>query len=512
MKKIIIIGSGMAGLTAGAYLTREGFDVIILEQYDDIGGVTATIHEQGYSWDIGPLLLEGFASHEKITKILNELGLNNQISVVQEDRGIWFPDFNIWHPDDYQGPYWRKEYFKDLFPEDSNGLDEYYKFYDKMLKVAYLNNSLIFSSGIKAIITKIRLLFAFLKVKKFESWSAAQITDYFFTNQKLKAIYLGILADLVVKPSEFFGLGVPLFNIETAFDKRIPIKFKGRKNPVYHYIKNGCEQLVRIFAEFIQNNSGIIKTNSKVTKILIENDKATGVELESGEVINSDLVISSGGMYNVFYNLVGKEHLSKRFIDSIEKITSMESVFMVHIGIDFDPTPYQRAALCYYYQTYDIEGAIDVMRKGQYHEGRDGFLIYIPSMHSPDMAPPGKHAITVYTVVPHKLEKGDWKEKREEFADKLLIEAEKIIPNLRERTQVRVIMTPDDFLERINVIRHSFGGTAPKLGQQNPSHKTPIENLWYIGAYSESGGGVAGVIAGTRSAVKTILKDIKDAE
>ena len=70
-------------------------------------------------------------------------------------------------------------------------------------------------------------------------------------------------------------------------------------------------------------------------------------------------------------------------------------------------------------------------------------------------------------------------------------------------------MTPDDFKCRINVVRHSFGGTAPKLGQQNPAHKTPIERFWYIGAYSESGGGVAGVIVGTRNMIKNMLKEIK---
>ena len=45
----------------------------------------------------------------------------------------------------------------------------------------------------------------------------------------------------------------------------------------------------------------------------------------------------------------------------------MESVFMVHLGIDFDPSRFQRAALCYYYLTYDIEGAIIEMREGHYH-------------------------------------------------------------------------------------------------------------------------------------------------
>jgi phytoene dehydrogenase-like protein len=195
-------------------------------------------------------------------------------------------------------------------------------------------------------------------------------------------------------------------------------------------------------------------------------------------------------------------------VKNVEGLVHMESVLMVHIGIDFDPTPHQRAALCYYYGTYDIEEAVDRCRSGDYHEGEEGFLIYVPSLHSPEMAPPGHHAITVYTIAPYILSKGDWASRREELADKLLIEAEKIIPGLRERSKTEVIMTPLDFKSRIFVEKHSFGGLAPIMNQQNPPHHTPIEGLWYVGAQSESGGGVAGVVAGTRKAILKLLNEI----
>jgi phytoene dehydrogenase-like protein len=278
--------------------------------------------------------------------------------------------------------------------------------------------------------------------------------------------------------------------------------------PVYHFIKNGCGELVKAFANYITDHDGKIHTNSKVQKIIVENNQAKGVQLENGDIINVDLILASGGMFNNFFNLVGKEHLPDELILQIETKRLMESVFMVHLGIDFDPSKFQRAALCYYYLTYDIEKAIGEMREGIYHEGRDGFLIYIPSMHSPEMAPPGKHAVTIYTVGPHELKEGTWEERREEMADKLIMEAEKIIPGLYEGSEVKIIMTPDDFKKRINVIRHSFGGTAPVMGEQNPAHRTPIQGLWYIGAYSESGGGVAGAALGARNVAKKILKEI----
>lgn len=504
--KVLVIGSGLAGLTAAAYLSREGYAVKVLEQFSEIGGVTATIHKEGYSWDIGPLLLGGFAPHEGLSKILAELGITEKITLIKEDRGQSFPDFQVWHPKEYEGPFWRRDYFKKLFPAESEGLDKYYEFYEQMLSIIYLGGQLSFTSGLRRFLLKLRIFPKLLKVRKFKNWNAAQVMDYFFKDERLKAVYLAILADMVVRPSQFLGLGVPAVNVETAFDKRIPIKFKGGFYQDYHYIQNGCGELIKAFSDYIKANGGEIYTNSKVIKILIEENRAKGVKLENGDEINADLIVASGGILNTFYNLVGREHLQDDFIKKIETLIYMESVLMVHIGIDFDPSPYQQAALCYYYLTYDLEGGINRCQIGDYHEGEDGFLIYVPSMHSPEMAPPGKHAVTVYTIAPHKLKDGTWNERREELADKLLMEAEKIIPGLRDRTQVKVIMTPDDFKRRINVVRHSFGGLAPVMNQQSPPHQTPISRFWYIGAYSESGGGVAGVAIGARTAVKNILK------
>lgn len=505
--KVIVIGSGLAGLTAAAYMCREGHDVSIYEQFSEIGGVTATIHKNGYSWDIGPLLLEGLAPHERLGKILTELGISEKINIIHEDRGQVFPDFAIWRPKEYEGKYWRRDYFKQLFPSESEGLDRYYRYYDQIMTLMAINNQLEWAKGLNAIWLKLKILPKFIKAKKYMDKSAADIMDSFFDEPKLKAIFMGILADFVVKPSEFPGLGVPVSNIETAFDKRIPIKIKGGKLPVYHYVQNGCEQLVNAFAGYIREHGGEIHVNSLIEEILIENYKAIGVKLKNENAIPADIVIASGGAHKTFFSLIGKEKLPLDFVRNVENLVHMESVLMVHIGIDFDPTPYQRAALCYYYGTYGIEEAVERCRSGDYHEGKEGFLIYIPSFHSPEMAPPGHHAVTVYTIAPYKLSKGDWNSRKEELADKLLIEAEKVIPGLREGAKTEVIMTPLDFKSRIFVEKHSFGGLAPIMNQQSPPHQTPIENLWYIGAQSESGGGVAGVVAGTRKGVLRLLKE-----
>ena len=69
----------------------------------------------------------------------------------------------------------------------------------------------------------------------------------------------------------------------------------------------------------------------------------------------------------------------------------------------------------------------------------------MPSMYSPDLAPEGRHAVTLYTIAPNVLSEGTWEDRREELAEKLVIEAEQFVPGLREHTQVAVTLTPNDF-------------------------------------------------------------------
>jgi len=323
----------------------------------------------------------------------------------------------------------------------------------------------------------------------------------------LKTFFLGIVADFVTAPSEFPALGVPSIHLETAFDKRIPT-YSGTKSAqtAYTYFLGGCQTLVDAVKGVVLENGGKVLTNTTVKRIVVENGKVTGVELADGRFELADLILASGGMKEVFFDLVGKNNIPAELITQIEANRLMESILMVQLGIDFDPTPYQPAALCYYYKTQNLEGAVRRLRTGDYHEGKDGFLIYVPSLHSPSMPPAGKHAVTIYTVAPDTLSKGNWASRKEELADKLVAEAELHIPGLHENTLTRLILTPEDYRQRTHQKHHSFGGVPPVMGNKAPAHKTPIEGLWFIGAQSESTGGVLNVMVGAQTVAKRIIQ------
>ncbi len=510
MTRAVVVGSGMSGLTAAAYLARDGCEVDVFEQADRIGGVTATLHKEEFAWDLGPLMVEGFAPGEPVGNILAELGCADRVQILRGDRGVVFPDYRVFRPPEYQGPYWRREKLKEIFPREAEGLDRYYRFYDTVMDLMALARQAEGASPLRALLLKLRMALLFRGIKQYETWNAQQLMDHFFSDPKLKALFLGILADLVVCPSEFLSLGIPALNQEAAYDSRLPAEVSAAgPRLMFQYVVGGYGKLVEAVADVIRENGGHLHTSRPVRRVLLEGERVQGVELADGEQKEADLVLVSGGARECFFNLVGREALPADFAARVGDVPLMESVFMVHLGVDMDPSPYQGAALNYYYGTYDVEEGVARTRRADYHEGKDGFLIYIPSFHSPEMAPPGHHAITVYTIAPNKLE-GGWEARRQEMVDKLLHEAEKVIPGLREHAQVIVSLTPEDF-GRLTHLRehHSFGGTCPVMGKSGPSHRTPFEGLWFIGAQSESAGGVANVMLGARKAIKLVRAELK---
>jgi phytoene dehydrogenase-like protein len=243
-----------------------------------------------------------------------------------------------------------------------------------------------------------------------------------------------------------------------------------------------------------------------VERILISEGRVQGVADRDGNRFPAEVVIASGGAREIFFKLVGEELLPLEFSKKVHNLPLMESVFMVHLGLDFDPSPYLHGPVTYFYNTYEVEEAISRARQGTYHEGKDGFVVHVPSLYSPEMAPAGQHAMTIYTICPDRLSEGTWDKRRLELADKLVEYTEQHIPGLKQHTRVRVIVTPQDFRERTLADHHAFGGLAPFQNAARIPHQTPIRGLWFVGAQSESGGGVNSVIPGAYKTAHRILK------
>jgi phytoene dehydrogenase-like protein len=301
--------------------------------------------------------------------------------------------------------------------------------------------------------------------------------------------------------------GVFSLNPEPVYDKRMPAALGKQAEQLFHYsIRGGIHTLVDALIARIEAQGGKVRTACPVRRIQIEKGQVAGVVLEGGEFLPAGLVIASGGARETFFKLVGKEQLPDGFIAKVEGQPLMDSVFMIHLGIDFDPSQALSGTVTYFYGAYEIESALRKAKAGSYHEGRDGFVIHAPTLHSPEMAPAGRHALTIYTVAPDRLSEGDWTERKEEYADRLVACAERFLPGLSDHILTCEIITPADFRLRTHLDHHAFGGVAPLQNTPRVPHQTPISGLWFVGAQSQSGGGVNN---GIPAAYKTALAALK---
>jgi prolycopene isomerase len=503
--RVVIIGSGISGLTAAACLAQSGHDVTVFEQFPRAGGVTAPFEREGYRWDLGQLIIQGLGPDEPTGEVLADLGVADRVRIVKDDRGYVFRDFELRKPEQYEGVLWRINLLKKLFPNERKGLDAYWKYHLRFTSVMTHARRMEKARGLEKLYHKAGLYLKLLPLLPKKSWNAQQMMDSFFTSRELQVVFLSLLADTFTPPSRFIGLGVSAVNPETAFDKRIPKRLARNTEEMYHYsILGGIGTLVDALIQKIEECGGRIRTSNPIEKILIKDNRATGVLGVDGEETSTDVVIASGGAKETFLKLVGEEHLPPPFLKKVREIPLMDSVFMVHLGVDFDPSLHVHGVCTYYYGAYDLEDAIAQAQAGLYHEGRDGFVVHVPTLHSPEMAPPGHHAMTIYTICPDRLKDGTWRDRKEEYADKLLAHAERYIPNLRQHVRVREILTPEDFRTRTHLDHHSFGGIAILMGTSGIPHKTPIENLWFVGQQSESAGGINNVIPAAYKTAKRI--------
>ena len=492
--RIVIVGAGLAGLTYGALAAKEGHEVLLIDKNKEAGGVLQPAREGAFSFEQGPLILTDLEEGEPIYKMLEKLDIH--LDVVQEDRGLVTKDFALTPPETYE-PDWRKKKLMELFPEDKEGIKKYYQFYDALMKIRFLSGEPQTSS------TKLKTLLTYLKVKSYENMSCEDFTKALFSNEKLRLVFNGILADICADPAEVQCFTLPFMNTETAFDKRIPLVKKGKKYyPGYFCVQGGIQKLAEALLNYITSHGGMFLSETVVEKVLVEEQKAVGVRLMNGTEIFADAVVGSGAARDFFYQTVGEEYLDDDYREVLETFMPMEAVFMVHLGVDYDPSEYQKQSLVYYYLSYDLHEAVRELRSGIYHEGKEGFLIYFPDRHAPEFAPEGCHCVTIYTVCPDTLAEGTWEEKKDAYADELIALAEEYLPHLGDHIVAKKIVTAEDYRRLTHMDKCSFGGLVPVWKQKNPSFITPVKNLVFIGAQSESAGGIAAVMKGAAHAYK----------
>jgi phytoene dehydrogenase-like protein len=261
-----------------------------------------------------------------------------------------------------------------------------------------------------------------------------------------------------------------------------------------------------------------IRTGSRVNRILIEDDKAVGVELDDGEQIEANHVISNADPKTTFLSLVSADHLDTGFVRRIKNLRSKGRAAKLHLLLDAAPVftglnDAELGARLLIAPTPDaIELAFNPCKYGLYPDA-PVMEILVPSISDKSLAKAGQHVLSaVVQYLPYD-ESPDEDQNRRAFLDTALAELERYAPGIRAKVVKAELLTPRD-IERefgmsgghwhhVELVLESFlvNRPIPALSR----HASPIAGLYLCGAGCHPGGNVMG-IAG-RNAARQVLRE-----
>jgi len=262
-----------------------------------------------------------------------------------------------------------------------------------------------------------------------------------------------------------------------------------------------CEALARSATA----HGAQIRARTAVKRILVEADRAAGVELESGERIAAATVISSADPKTTFLQLLGTAQLDTGFVRRVSHLRSRGLAAKLHLALDRLPKftgaseSDLRGRLLISPSLEYLEHAYNHAKYGEYSSA-PALEITVPTLNDPTLAPPGQHVLSALVqYVPYAL-KGGWLDERERFTGLCLSLLERYAPGLSSSVVGVELLTPADIEQefRISGGHWHHGDLAfdqffivrPVPGAAQ--HATPVPGLYLCGAGCHPGGGVIG--------------------
>ncbi len=430
-EKIVIVGAGMAGLTAGAYLTKAGYDVQILEKNERTGGLLGTINKNGFYFDTGPRAL---INSGIVKPILKELGidmecLENKISIGIEDKLLKVASIN-----DLQ------EYqliLTELYPDNKEDVKKIINSANELsehTKTIYEFDNPYFGDQFsnKEYVIK-RLLpwtFKFLQaLRKFNQYKMP-MEDFLHQltgNQSL----IDIL-------TQHFFRNMPTYFVLGYFYVYLD----------YFYPKGGTGVIKDLLTEKVYQGGGQINLNKLVTRIIPAESKIVDAE---GTEYHYDHLIWAADL-KAFYCNLDPTGLDAQTIRSFEfekqRVLSSkgaESVFIINFGVNRSPSYFKdhggehlfftpskqglgetnRSQRVNLIENFDQISKSEVIRWLESYCDQTTYEISIPVLRDNSLAPEGQTGVMVSCLFDYQLiknvENAGWYDEFRERLEKRIL-------------------------------------------------------------------------------------------
>jgi phytoene dehydrogenase-like protein len=494
--KVNIIGAGVAGLSAGCYLQMNGFETEIFERHATFGGLCTSWQRSGYTFESGLQWLLGSGESNPFYQLWSELidmksilfvHHETRMEVEVKDCTDKFGD-KVFHL--YTNLDRLSEYLINIAPEDETVIR-------KLIRTMRRMQSYEIPPMIKALpqllpwhqkigyIRYLPLLIFLHRIKNETNFTFAEKLKNPFLKEAFRLLFDGDEMPLLI-------LTMPL-----AFND-----LKGTGYPI-----GGSVGFVSNIERKYLALGGKIRYQADVGKINVENNKAIGLQLATGESFPAEIIISAADWnFTLFKALEGK------FVDKTilalhhqEKLKVYYSVFMVSLGVN---------------ETFGNQPHFLRFPLSKPLSSPDGSTYERMEVHNnnydPTLAPAGKTVISMsyytknagYWIDLRKSDPVSYLAKKQEFARMMIDSANDKFGWLKENIEVIDVATPATFQRYTNNWNGSVQGWLPgkNIIAQSPvkSELPGLENFYLAGHWSIPGGGLPVAIKSARDVAQTI--------
>jgi phytoene desaturase len=481
-RRAIVIGTGAGGLAASAYLAKRGFDTLAVEQADKIGGLIGPFERDGFQFSLGLHYVGMCRPGDLVHETLAGIGLDAGALFCDLDpdgfEAYRFPDLEVRRCCDTDA---YRERLAALFPEDAEGLRRLFALGADVQAFEETGFRLLEGS---ADASDLRAALELPTVLRYAGSTMADLLAETLSSPRARAVLAASCGLYGLPPSRapaMAWLMVLMHYSRGAFAPR-----------------GGSGGLRDALAGAAQGYGARLRTHAPVRRILVERGRATGVELEDGERILADVVVSDADPTLTFGKLVAPEELPSRLLRKVARTEPSLPSFAVFLGLRRDVREHGLGRFSVFlHPSQDIESTFAARYAGGLPPKLNMFIASGSVMDDTGRtAPPGCSTLTIVTEVPYSMFRAweglppghrgaDYAELKERIAERLLVDLEAQWPGLVGDIAVREVSTPLTNVDWARAVQGGAYGPALTMTQWGPFRyhtKTPIKNLFQAGA------------------------------
>jgi len=495
----IVIGAGLGGLSAATMLARNGLSVLLLERHNVPGGYATSFVRGRYEFEVALHELSGIGPPERrgsLYRYLEYLGVANKVEFLHVPnlyRAV-FPDLDVTLPSG-------REAFEaklcETFPHEARGIRRLVKrVFD--LREDFIQVSKQRGAGSPATMPfRLPHFFRYLPV----TWG--HVLDRDIKDPLARAVLSQYWGYVGMPPSQ-----ISFFYFATTLAAYV---WRGAAFP-----QGRSQSLSNGFLTTFEELGGEARMSCGVERITTANGRVTGVVTEEGKEIKAKWVISNADPITTCRELIGSDKVPPRFFTRLQSSEIGPSTVNVYLGVARSPeelgfTEHEIFLNedCDFDRHYEMMRTVDVTSP-------PAVAITCYNVVYPEISPPGTSVVVLTALMYgepwYQVPPAEYVATKNRIADGMIRMAERIAPGLREQTEVVEVSTPVTNMRYAGTLGGSiYGFNQPPRDNMvwRMGHRGPLEGLYFVGAWTQPGGGYEPAMMSGQMAGGAILNTMK---